>query len=117
MLQDGQIEYRGQSYGSSESFKHENKSKIGYKFQNSDAIHFVGRIFSKYNYSESGKYEQIDEGWFENDEKDGYRRIIYQDTSYYIGHIKDNKRHGQGKFTSATGEVYDGNWDQDQFVE
>lgn len=32
----------------------------------------------------------------------------------YAGHIKMNRKHGQGVMTWATGDVYDGNWKDDR---
>jgi hypothetical protein len=40
--------------------------------------------------------------------------INFPDGSVYDGEIKDGKRHGQGKFTFSDGEVYIGQYDNDQ---
>ena len=42
----------------------------------------IGRIF----YSNYDRHTvRLEEGFFENEQKDGFRRIIYHDKSYYIG--------------------------------
>lgn len=44
--------------------------------------------------------------------QDGWHRIEYPN-GVYEGHIKDNKRHGQGKYTWHGGNWYEGDWADD----
>ena len=66
-----------------------------------------GRIFYS-NYSRHTV--RLEEGFFANDLKDGFRRIIYHDKSCYVGQIKNHQKHGYGRFDSATGETQEGVW-------
>ena len=52
------------------------------------------------------------QGKWENDNLNK-GRIYYEDGSFYVGEIKNYKRHGKGKFKSDL-ENYDGDWKDDQ---
>ena len=50
----------------------------------------------------------------ENGVPDGTGKYIYDDGSYYIGQIKNAKRHGKGKFYDDTGKIiYEGDYVND----
>lgn len=36
--------------------------------------------------------------------------FLYEDGSIYLGNMKDNKRHGRGKYILADGSFYEGYW-------
>ena len=40
----------------------------------------------------------------------GFGRIIYGSGHYYIGELKNTKRHGTGKMVYYNGNVKDGEW-------
>jgi len=44
-----------------------------------------------------------------------YGRIVYSDGASYIGHYKNYKRHGIGKYISPNDKVEDGQWVDDVF--
>ncbi len=58
----------------------------------------------------------IGEGYFEEDSSNGWSRVIYNYGHYYIGQLKNYKRHGIGKYVSADGIVKEGRWENHKFL-
>ena len=56
---------------------------------------------SEEEYQEKDKHDKI---------KTSYEVIAYPSHDVYEGHLKNQKRHGQGKYTWTNGTVYQGNW-------
>lgn len=54
------------------------------------------------------------EGLFNEDQANGFGRIVYGNGDVYEGQWKDKSIHGHGKYTSFTGAVYDGEWVNDK---
>jgi hypothetical protein len=47
-----------------------------------------------------------------NDKLNGFARVCWYDGDYYIGELKDNYRHGKGKYVYKSGEIEDGIWEK-----
>ena len=45
---------------------------------------------------------------------DGFGKAIWNDESFYEGLWKENKRHGEGVFTTKYGDYYEGNYQHDK---
>ena len=61
-----------------------------------------------------------DQGCVSGDCSNGYGVYYYSDKwegDIYRGNWKDDKRHGKGVYTFASGKVLDGNWDNSDFIE
>ena len=52
-----------------------------------------------------------------NNKLSGYARVFSSNGDYYIGILKDGKRHGRGKKVYANGGVKEGMFRDDEFVE
>ena len=53
----------------------------------------------------------IKEGYWKNGQLHGRGRIIYVDTTYYIGEFKEGNKHGEGIYYHWNGDKYTGQWD------
>ena len=96
-------------------------------------VHKQGLISKKENYGtliypiikslkKSLKYEKktyrndIYEGEFKNDLREGYGKYIYKDGSYYIGEWKKNLKNGKGiLYYNNNKKKYEGNFKDDKF--
>ena len=58
----------------------------------------------------------IIEGYFANNELNGYARIINKDASWLEGYFKDNKRHGSVKCVDIHGKQEYGYWINDKYA-
>ena len=47
----------------------------------------------------------------------GYGVYVHPNGGKYEGEYFNDKRHGKGKFTSATGEVEEGEWKEGEKIE
>ena len=45
-----------------------------------------------------------------NDQLDGQSQITFDDGTFYIGEMHQNKFHGKGKFVFPNGRVWEGTW-------
>ena len=68
-----------------------------FQFQNCAQSNFFRLLFQLFKYLLSG-------------------RISYADGTVYVGEVKDDNRHGHGKFLSEDGDILDGQWIDDEFV-
>eukprot|EP00397_Hematodinium_sp_SG-2012_P023594 GEMP01024524.1.p1 GENE.GEMP01024524.1~~GEMP01024524.1.p1 ORF type:complete len:366 (+),score=62.49 GEMP01024524.1:125-1222(+) len=74
-------------------------------------FHGIGKMIWVY---EDG--EMYYQGEYKDDKKSGHGSFVWADGRRYSGNWFDGKRHGEGIFTSPTGEVTRGVWDQDKVV-
>ena len=51
-----------------------------------------------------------------NDQLDGMAQITFDDRTFYIGEMRQNKFHGKGKFVFYNGRVWEGSW-KNNFLE
>lgn len=82
--------------------------------RNGEDIEYSGHWFQG-QYHGKGAYCNLNgdiiKGTFEHGVIPGIATIQFvKDKSYYIGHVKDFKMHGKGKFVTSTGEEREGNW-------
>ena len=55
----------------------------------------------------------IYEGFWRDDQADGFGRLIHADGDYYEGEWKNDKAHGKGKYVHPDGSYYEGDWVKD----
>ena len=55
----------------------------------------------------------IYEGYWSNDQANGYGRLIHKDGDVYEGEWKDDKTHGRGIYHHSDGAKYEGEWQND----
>ena len=53
------------------------------------------------------------EGQFYKDKVNGFGRVIYATGAYYIGWMRNNEKHGFGKYVLADGTVKEGTYFMD----
>ena len=69
-------------------------------------MHGIGRYVGSKDDDDQYK-NYIEEGQFENGQKNGYCRVINSSGNYEIGFYKNDKRHGKGKYFNADGTLYE----------
>ena len=64
-----------------------------------------------YNKNDTCYYD----GEWQNDEKHGYGKLVYESGNYYVGEWMHNKKHGQGKMVwKNENTIYIGEWNNDK---
>lgn len=53
------------------------------------------------------------EGFWSEDQADGYGRLVHADGDYYEGEWQNDKAHGKGKYVHPDGAYYEGDWVKD----
>ena len=56
------------------------------------------------------KGEEVYEGEFVNNRREGKGRLIYENGSVYEGEWKDDEMNGRGVLKTADGDEYTGEW-------
>ena len=56
----------------------------------------------------------IYEGYWRDDQVEGYGRLIHADGDYYEGEWLNDKAHGKGKYIHLDGSFYEGEWVRDK---